>query len=270
MNDHLGPDIHALSGAYAVDALDDLERASFEGHLAECSACREEVASLTEAAGLLGAAAGTMPPAGLRDLVLADIAKVRPLPPLPAQLPNQLPKQLPADDSAPLHATDELAARREVVRRRRLPRLPRLLAAAAAIIAVGAGVTVAQQPWDDGAGQISAVADQVLNAPDATELEQSVNGGNATLVRSESVGRAVLVTQGLPSLPSNRVYELWFQDAEGTVVSAGLMPGTGDQTFLLEGDATAAIWAGITVEPKGGSDVPTMPTIASFDLKGTV
>ena len=30
-------DIHALSGAYAVDAVDDLERARFERHLQELS-----------------------------------------------------------------------------------------------------------------------------------------------------------------------------------------------------------------------------------------
>ena len=29
-------DLHGLSGAYAVDGLDDLERARFERHLAEC------------------------------------------------------------------------------------------------------------------------------------------------------------------------------------------------------------------------------------------
>ena len=33
-------DIHALVGAYAVDALDDVERAAFERHLAECAACQ--------------------------------------------------------------------------------------------------------------------------------------------------------------------------------------------------------------------------------------
>ena len=36
-------DIHALSGAYAVDAVDDLERAMFERHLAQCGTCRAEV-----------------------------------------------------------------------------------------------------------------------------------------------------------------------------------------------------------------------------------
>ena len=30
-------EIHALSGAYAVDALDDIERAQFERHLATCA-----------------------------------------------------------------------------------------------------------------------------------------------------------------------------------------------------------------------------------------
>ena len=46
-------DIHALSGAYAVDALDDDERAQFEAHLAGCPSCRSEVDSLREAAALL-------------------------------------------------------------------------------------------------------------------------------------------------------------------------------------------------------------------------
>ena len=38
-------DIHALSGAYAVDALDDIERAHFERHLRDCDTCRAEVGS---------------------------------------------------------------------------------------------------------------------------------------------------------------------------------------------------------------------------------
>ena len=46
-------EIHALSGAYAVDALDDLERAAFERHLAECAECQAEVASLREAAAMI-------------------------------------------------------------------------------------------------------------------------------------------------------------------------------------------------------------------------
>ena len=54
-------DIHALSGAYAIDALDDVERARFERHLAECADCRAEVASLREAAALLPETAADRP-----------------------------------------------------------------------------------------------------------------------------------------------------------------------------------------------------------------
>src|SRR5918999_1118607 len=74
-------DIHALSGAYAVDAVDDIERASFERHLAECPSCRAEVASLREtSAALAGVGAAvwqpwqddTSPTLTAADRVLAD------------------------------------------------------------------------------------------------------------------------------------------------------------------------------------------------------
>ena len=71
-------DIHALVGAYAVDALDDLERVAFERHLAGCDECQDEVTSLREAAGLLAETTTAQPPAALRDRVLADITKAPP------------------------------------------------------------------------------------------------------------------------------------------------------------------------------------------------
>ena len=78
----MSPDLHHLSGAYAVDALDDAERASFEQHLAVCADCRAEVAELSATAHSLGALTEATPPASLRDSVLSGIARVRPLPPL--------------------------------------------------------------------------------------------------------------------------------------------------------------------------------------------
>ncbi|WP_343994363.1 zf-HC2 domain-containing protein, partial [Terrabacter terrae] len=78
----MSDDIHALSGAYAVDALDDVERAHFERHLAGCSACRAEVDSLAAAATELSVLTEVPPPPSLRAKVLADIATVRPLPPV--------------------------------------------------------------------------------------------------------------------------------------------------------------------------------------------
>ena len=41
----MSADVHGLSGAYAVDALDEREREAFESHLAQCAECQaEEVA----------------------------------------------------------------------------------------------------------------------------------------------------------------------------------------------------------------------------------
>ncbi|MGZ5404181.1 MAG: zf-HC2 domain-containing protein, partial [Nocardioides sp.] len=106
-------DIHALVGAYAVDALDDLERVAFERHLAACSACQTEVAGLREAAATIGVTAAVQPPAGLRGKVLGEIATVRPLPPSVER------------------PTADAAGRRTRFRPRAL------LAAAAAVIALG-------------------------------------------------------------------------------------------------------------------------------------
>ena len=230
-------EIHALSGAYAVDALDDIERAQFERHLAECAECRAEVASLRSTAALLAETSATAPPEGLRARVLADIGTVRPLPP---------------------------AVGTEAAPRRRF-RLAPLAAAAALIAAVGTGVVVTQ-PWADDssqAPQVSAV-DRVLQAEDAERYTQTIDGAEATLVRSRSLNQAVLVTQDMAPPPDGKVYELWLDHKGVGMVSAGLMAEGGEQQILLEGDPATALGAGITVEPAGGSEEPTLPPVTLF------
>ncbi len=228
-------DIHALSGAYAVDALDDIERAQFERHLADCAECRAEVASLREAGAMLAASTAVTPPPELRDRVLSGISTVRPLPPRVGE---------PAPG------------------RRFRPLL--LVAAAAAVVAVGIGVTVAD-PWTDESSQspsLSAV-DQVLQADDAEKYTQTFpDGSKATLTRSKSLNRAVIVTSDMAPPPDGKVYELWL-DHEGIgMVPAGLMPREEDAVVLLEGDPATATGAGITVEPAGGSPKPTSDPVA--------
>ena len=56
-------EVHNLTGAYALDALDDIERARFEQHLATCEDCRAEVAELRETAALLAETTAVTPPA---------------------------------------------------------------------------------------------------------------------------------------------------------------------------------------------------------------
>src|SRR4051812_45878035 len=124
-------DIHALSGAYAVDAVDDLERASFERHLAECPTCRAEVATLREAAATLADDSAVGPPPALRAAVLDGITRVRPLPPLTAGGRARRRKWFPA------------------------------LVAAVVLALVGVGGAV-WQPWNDDSSQTLSATDRVL------------------------------------------------------------------------------------------------------------
>ena len=63
-------DVHTLSGAYALDALEAEEAALFREHLATCAACTEEVRELRAAAASMGEAEATPAPTQLRDRVL--------------------------------------------------------------------------------------------------------------------------------------------------------------------------------------------------------
>jgi len=238
-------EIHALSGAYAVDAVDDIERAAFERHLAECAECRDEVASLRETAATLAETTATQPPAELRARVLGGIASVRPLPP---QVSASTPAAAPASTPSRYH------------------RVRLLVAAAAAVVLVGAGALAWQQPWDD-AAQPPSATEQVLEAPDAQSTTLEFPGGaSATVTHSDDLDQAVIKTEDMPPPPEGKVYQLWLDQPGKGMVSAGVMPVKEDQTVLLSGDAATATGAGITVEPAGGSTAPTSEPIALFDF----
>lgn len=231
-------EIHALSGAYAVDGLDDIERAKFERYLAECAECRAEVASLRSTAARLAEITATAPPEGLRSRVLTGITTVRPLPPA---------------------VTTGAAPRRRF-------RLAPLAAAAALIAAVGTGVV--WQPWNAGEQQTVSPTQRVRQAEDARDMTQHLDsGGTATLVRSPSQHAAILTAHDMATLPRDRVYQLWLLNSVGKVRPAGFMNADVDRPILLEGDAATARAAAITIEPAGGSQLPTTAPIALFEFK---
>jgi anti-sigma-K factor RskA len=245
--------IHLLTGAYALDALDDIERAQFERHLTSCSPCREELAGLQAAATALAHTSAVLPPPALRDRVLAEIATVRPLPP-------ETRETTAVPDAAEVAETDP-AQRRSRSSWSRRPGL--LVAAAAAAIALGAGAAVTQ-PWDSGTDQTVSAADRVLTAPDAERASApvaDVSGASVTVVRSSARHEAVMVTRGVPAPPSGMVYQAWLRDADGRMVSVGLMSSVHDGRPVLldpdQGDAATATAFAITVEPQGGSPSPT-------------
>jgi anti-sigma-K factor RskA len=243
--------LHALSGAYAVDALDDAERTAFERHLAQCPDCQQEVASLREATALMADEAAMTPPPGLRDSVLAGIKNIRPIPP----------------ESSPVEEDDAVAVARVLPMRPRRRRVVALVAAAAAILAIAGGV--AFQPWQDDSSQESrmSAADQVLAADDVKHVSIDFDdGSSATVFHSPKERRAVLVTHDMAAPPRGKTFELWLQDDSGAMTPAGLMKTPGENKVLLKGDAAEATGVGITVEPESGSKEPTTKPIALFEL----
>ncbi|MEV3854239.1 anti-sigma factor [Streptomyces sp. NPDC050095] len=241
-------DLHTLTGAYAVHALSDEERAAFERHLADCAACAQETAELTATAGRLGLAVSLVPPASLREQVLRQITTVR--------------------QEAPGAAVTARAGRTRAARRRLLSRwaLAACLAAAAAL----GGTAVWQHQQATAARQQARQAEQgtehiaaVLAAPDArTGSARLAGGATGTVVVSARQDRAVFVVSGMAQPPRGKVYQLWFDDG-GTMRAAGLMDaGRSDQAVLLNGAVDGASGMGITVEPAGGSSHPTSAPVA--------
>jgi anti-sigma-K factor RskA len=234
----MNADVHALAGAYALDALPPEEGAAFTAHLAECSACRQEVAELQATAAQLGMATAQTPPPAIRDRVLRAAHETRQVPPV----------------SAPTDLADR--------RRRRWQRASLAAAAVAALVLGGLGL---QQVLDDEpADPIAAV----MTAPDAHATTAPVRGGGRlTVVSSRELDQAVVHSDGLPALRKSRVYQLWLVDPDGAARSADVLirPGTSaGQSHLVRdmrpGDAIA-----ITREPAGGSEQPTTTPLAIAD-----
>ena len=265
--------IHALSGAYVVDALDDDERAGFEAHLPGCRDCQVEVAELRRAASELAHEVAEEPPAALRASVLSAISAVRPLPPeTSSQAPathshvTAVRHETPSSDDDHPRSADGVV----VPLRRKRRRLANVAVAAAILGVVGVGAVT--EPWASDPSTPSqnlSTADRVLSAEDAEEVTQRFpDGSSATVTRSVSEGRAVLSTKAMAAPPEGKAFEMWLR-IDGRMAPAGLMTEGGDQTFVLTGDGAAATAVGITVEPEKGSAAPTSDPIAMMEFEGT-
>jgi anti-sigma-K factor RskA len=253
-------DPHGLSGAYALDALENSERERFKQHLQRCQACQQEVRGLHDTATQLALAVARVPPPQLRVLVLEAAARTG--------------QNLPVSDHRaalqPRHARAQRRAR--VPRRAPVPRLLGVAAMAAVVaVAVVLGFTEAatQGRLDRAQAQEQAIV-AVLNAPDAKIVVDRVSvGGTATVVFSRASRKMIFTTAGLPPLPSSKVYELWVL-GPGTARPAGLLPAPSDGRTapLLASGLASGDQAGVTIEPAGGTSTPTKPPIVAVPLAG--
>jgi len=256
-----GSDMHALVGAYAMDAVSDAERAGFERHLAGCSSCSDEVRELREATAQLGAAAAVVPRAELKARALHAVTQTRQLPPLTS----------PASRAGPAGAAGAAAAGIRADRTRRLA--PRLSAAAAvvaaAVIAILAVAMHGDQHQLDQAQRRSQAIAAVLTAADAAMLSAPVStGGTATVVMSHAERKLVFTAAGLRALPAAKRYELWLMGPRGDK-AAGMLAAsrTGMTSPVVVSGLAAGDRISLTVEPASGSKRPTSPPLLMLGLR---
>ncbi|GAA1680784.1 anti-sigma factor [Glycomyces endophyticus] len=239
----MSDDVHALIGAWVLDAVEDDERRLIEAHVAQCESCSREADELREAVARLSDTLVTEPPPGLRERVLAE-ARRTPQEPAPARRPR--PARRPS--------------------RWRHPRLRLAVGAAAfAVVAAFAGVFATWQVMRGPAEDESQMT-AVLEAADAdVAFQQAEGGGRVTIVYSADLDRAVVVVSDLAAIGDDRSYQVWLVDAAGQV-SAGVMDaGDSSATMVVDGVGDTEV-IGLTSEPAGGSDQPTTPMIADVAL----
>ncbi len=213
--------IHELAGVYAVDALDDVERARFERHLVGCSECQRQVEMMRRA--MLDEIEPVAPSADLKERVMTAI---------------------------------EEAPQVEVIARPTRPRwVPVLVAAVVALVLAIGGLAGSTQR------RITAVltaADVVEVSLDVTDPGRG-QVAEARLAYSIAAEGAVLLLTGLDEIASDRTYEAWVIPAGADPIPAGLFiaGGSEEDQVLLKADVEAGVVVAITEEPAGGVDAPT-------------
>jgi anti-sigma-K factor RskA len=230
----MSTDLHALSGAYAVDALSEEEARLFDTHLEQCEVCRHEVRELQEAAARMGAAEALRPPPALKARILAA-----------ADQQPQLPPKV-----TPITAAPSRRWRARVV-----------AAAAAVVLVVGVGIGVFENQRGDQNVMASTVS-QVFHAADARTKTVQTDHGKLTVAMSPTLGRMAVETDALQPLGRRQVYQMWAVH-DGTATSVGVVddPAAGKAMPIPGRGTTVAI----TVEPAGGSEQPTSSPIVSVD-----
>lgn len=284
-----------LLGAWALDALDDAERARVDDLIARDPDAAREARSLRETAAVLGEAVSVAAPDAVRLAVLAEVERtrqeapapaaagapasepVRPATPVPgasAQGPGasgtdreEPAPSTPARPAAPPGTarpagtpggtTRPAGSTRPAGRRAGRRRWATAVAALAVLAAIAVPSTVAWRQAER-AAEAEARADRItalLAEPGAQVVSAPVTSGG-TAVAVVTADAALVTASGVDAPGADQVYQLWVM-RDGAPVSAGTT-GVTDGTLQIRTDAYRTGDAlALTVEPEGGSEQPT-------------
>jgi anti-sigma factor RsiW len=224
--------IHDLTAAYALDALEESERSQYAEHLGSCERCREELATMAPAAASLAyVPSGPAPPPGLRARIL-----------------------------------DAATAGRENVVPLRRGREYRWLAAAAAVaacaaVALGIWAASLHRSLDDERSARAAEQRALAVLADPASRRVPLAGREGVLVVARD-GAAALVVPKLAAAPKGRDYEAWVIRGK-KATPAGVFEGGNEKLVALTRRVPRGATVGVTVERDGGVNAPTSAPIAT-------
>ena len=252
MNDRLD-ELIALA---ALGELDADETTELDALLAADPTAAGELADALDVAAALQSSDPLEPPPALRSAVLASIASIEQLPPqadattggAAAATPPPVPSGPVSHDPVPIDGA----------RRRR--RVVSMLAAAAAVVLIAIGGIVVATRDDPGDDPIAAV----LDADDVTTrtLDGSL-GTTLEMAYSADEGAMVVTGDDVPAVGDDETYQLWMVSESGSVPAGTFRPdASGHVAVRVDADPSDFV-VGVTLEPSGGSEQPTLPMLAS-------
>jgi len=195
---------------------------------------------------------GTVPDA--TDDTAESATATTELPVEPADAAVPIETELP-DDAPPSAAAEPVpttTAMQAVARRNWTRGLLALAACLTLLVGVGFGAG-ALYNWMNRPAAVVAL-DEIESAPDAqsaTVVEEE--GLTATVHWSEQLGKVVLVSDGLPSIPEDETFELWFVRGDEAISAGTFAPDGSAATTALEGEMQPGDVIAVTVEPAGGA-----------------
>lgn len=235
------------AAAYALNALSPDDAHAFEIARAQHPEWERDAMMDAATAVLLGESiAEVNPPRRIRSALLAQIA---------------VTPQEPADVEPDSHPVLETSPAAPVPARRRFGSRGwfALAASLALLVGVGWGAVFVSDQLNTPASVVAL--NEIQDAPDVQSATATLpDGGVATAYWSDSIGKSVLVSDGLPTLASDQSFELWFV-RDGAAISAGVFSAdAGSATALLAGEFEPGDTIAVTVEQAGGSPDGTPTT----------